>query len=154
MLAEMIAIIGVSLCMLTAFIYFLKLIQAWMLHRTLRDAIKRNSPLAAGLVDKIDSKEEVVQRLGGDDRNGLVLIAIGLALMGFSSGGQRARMAAIRDRCLALPTARRIRVARTAFLASQGARAGPCRRIVKATPISAGAPPRGTGPRSNPRRTP
>ena len=84
MLAEMIAIIGVSLCMLTAFIYFLKLIQAWMLHRTLRDAIKRDSPLAAGLVDKIDSKEEVVQRLGGDDRNGLVLIAIGLALMGFS----------------------------------------------------------------------
>lgn len=83
MLAEMIGIIGVSLCMLTAFVYFLKLIQAWMLHRTLRDAIKRDSPLAGGLVDKIDSKEEV-QRLGGDDRNGLVLIAIGLALMGFS----------------------------------------------------------------------
>jgi hypothetical protein len=84
MFAEMVGIIGVSLCMLTAFIYFLKLIQAWMLHRTLRDAIKRDSPLAVGLVDKIDSSSDEGQRLGGDDRNGLVLIAIGLALLGFS----------------------------------------------------------------------
>ena len=86
MLAEVLGIIGVSLCMLTAFIYFLKLIQAWMLHRTLRDAIKRDSPLASGLVDKIDRSDQGQgQRLGGDDRNGLVLIAIGLALLGFSA---------------------------------------------------------------------
>ena len=83
MLAETIGIIGVALCMLTAFVYFLKLIQAWMLHRTLRDAINRDSPLASGLVDKID-KSDNGQRLGGDDRNGLVLIAIGIGLLGFS----------------------------------------------------------------------
>jgi hypothetical protein len=82
-MAEVIGIVAIALFMLTGFIFFLKLIQAWMLHRTLRDAIQRDSPLASGLVDKIDSKEEG-QRLGGDDRNGLVLIAIGLALMGFS----------------------------------------------------------------------
>jgi len=40
--------------------------------------IKRDSPLASGLVDKIDRSDQGQgQRLGGDDRNGLVLIAIG-----------------------------------------------------------------------------
>ena len=87
MLAEIIGIIGVSLCMLTAFIYFLKLLQAWMLHRTLRDAIKRDSAIAGELVDKIDRSDMGDfgrQRLGSDDRNGLVLVAIGLALFGFA----------------------------------------------------------------------
>jgi hypothetical protein len=82
---EMISMVAVALFMLTAFVFFLKMIQAWMLHRTLRDAIKRDSATAAGLVDKIDrSGGDDVQRLGGDDRNGLVLIAIGLALLGFA----------------------------------------------------------------------
>jgi hypothetical protein len=87
MFAEMIGIIAVSLCMLTAFIYFLKLLQAWMLHRTLRDAIKRDSAIAGDLVEKIDRSDWATvgsQRLGSDDRNGLVLVAIGLAVFGFA----------------------------------------------------------------------
>jgi hypothetical protein len=85
MWSETIGICIVASFFLTGFIFFLKLIQAWMLHRTLRDAIKRDSPLASGLIDKIDNTDSRDgQRLGGDDRNGLVLIAIGLALLGFS----------------------------------------------------------------------
>src|SRR5688572_26993965 len=87
MIAEVIAIIGISLCLLTGFIYFLKLIQAWLLHRTLRDAIQRDSAIVGDLVDKIDRTDlgDIGrQRLGSDDRNGLVLIAIGLALFGFA----------------------------------------------------------------------
>jgi len=87
MIAETIGIIGVSLCMLTAFVYFLKLIQAWMLHRTLRNAIDRDSSVVGDLVDKIDRSDWADpgrQRLGSDDRNGLVLVAIGLAAFGFS----------------------------------------------------------------------
>ena len=87
MIAEVIAIIGISLCFLTGFIYFLKLIQAWLLHRTLRDAIQRDSAIVGDLVDKIDRTDPGDfgrQRLGSDDRNGLVLVAIGLALFGFA----------------------------------------------------------------------
>jgi hypothetical protein len=84
---EIIALIGVALCMLTGFIYFLKLLQAWMLHRTLRDAIQRDSKIAGDLVEKIDRNDWADRgrlRLGSDDRNGLVLVAIGLALFGFA----------------------------------------------------------------------
>jgi hypothetical protein len=87
MFAEMIGVIAVSLCMLTAFIYFLKLLQAWLLHRTLRNAIERDSSIAGVLVDKIDRSDwsdAGRQRLGSDDRNGLVLVAIGLAAFGFA----------------------------------------------------------------------
>ena len=87
MIAEVIAIVAIALCMLTAFIYFLKLLQAWLLHRTLRDAIQRDSAIAGELVDKIDRSDSTDlgrQRLGSDDRNGLVLVAVGLALFGFA----------------------------------------------------------------------
>src|SRR5688500_16266621 len=87
MIAEVIGIVAIALCMLTAFIYFLKLLQAWLLHRTLRDAIKRDSAVAGDLVDKIDRSDwadQGRQRLGSDDRNGLVLVAIGLAVFGFA----------------------------------------------------------------------
>ena len=87
MIAEIIGIIGVSLCMLTGFIYFLKLLQAWMLHRTLRNAIEKDSKIAGDLVEKIDRNDWADRgrlRLGSDDRNGLVLVAIGLAVFGFA----------------------------------------------------------------------
>src|SRR5687768_9215796 len=81
---EIIGIVTITLSMLTGFIYFLKLIQAWMLHRTLRDAIKRDSAIAGDLVERIDRSDWPDggrQRLGSDDRNGLVLIAIGFAIL-------------------------------------------------------------------------
>jgi hypothetical protein len=70
--------------MLIGFVQFLRLIHAWMLHRTLRQAIKEDAPVAAPLVDKIDRKSDRQGELPGDDRNGLVLVALGLALGGFA----------------------------------------------------------------------
>jgi hypothetical protein len=83
---EMITGISAGLLMLTGFIFFLRLIQAWMLHRTLRDAIQRDSALAPTLVDRIGSGDLSVPRFARptDDRTGLVLVAIGLALAGCS----------------------------------------------------------------------
>lgn len=81
---EMIVGLSAGLFMLTGFVYFLRLIQAWMLHRSLRDAIAKDSALAGGLVERIDGRERGGQELRGDDRNGLVLIAIGVALAGFA----------------------------------------------------------------------
>jgi hypothetical protein len=80
---EMIIGISAGLFMLTGFIYFLRLVQAWLLHRTLRDAIQRDSALAGGLIERLDGSSRG-QALGGDDRNGLVLIAIGVAIAGFA----------------------------------------------------------------------
>ena len=82
---EMITVSATGLFFLLAFIYFLRLLQAWMLHRSLREAIKRDSAHAGMLVDRIGRND-----LGGfgqadtDDRTGMVLIAIALAIAGFS----------------------------------------------------------------------
>jgi hypothetical protein len=57
-----------------------------MLHRTLRDAINRDSPTAATLVDRIGSGDlgSAHAAAGSDDRTGIVLVALGVALAGFS----------------------------------------------------------------------
>jgi hypothetical protein len=83
---EMIAMTSVGLFFLLGFIYFLRLIQAWMLHRSLREAIKRDSAHAGLLVDRIGRGDLSGPRLesGTDDRTGLVLVAIGIAVAGFS----------------------------------------------------------------------
>ena len=83
---EMITISSIALFFLLGFIFFLRLIQAWMLHRTLREAISKDSAQAGMLVDRIGSGELGGSRAGtsSDDRTGLVLIAIGVALAGFS----------------------------------------------------------------------
>lgn len=82
---EMVVGVAVALCFLLGFIYLLRFFQAWMLHRTLRDAIRKDSPHAGMLVDRIGSdftgsRGEPV----ADDRTGLVLLALGLATAGFS----------------------------------------------------------------------
>jgi hypothetical protein len=79
-------IVGITggLLLLTAFVYFLRLVQAWLLHRTLRDAISRDSATAEGLLDRIAQSDSAKEHLGGDDRNGLVLIALGIAIAGFA----------------------------------------------------------------------
>ena len=83
---EMVIGVAIALCFLLGFIYLLRFFQAWLLHRTLRDALSRNSAEAGDLVDRIGRGD-----LGGgraepaaDDRTGLVLIALAAALAGFS----------------------------------------------------------------------
>lgn len=81
---EMIVGISAGLFFLTAFIYFLRLVQAWFLHRTLNKAIERDSSVVTGLVERIDGRQARQAGTGSDDRNGLVLVAAGIALAGFS----------------------------------------------------------------------
>ena len=81
---EMITMSAIGLFMLLGFIYFLRLIQAWLLHRSLREAIKRDSAHAGMLVDRIGRGDLKSAETGTDDRTGMVLIAIALAIAGFS----------------------------------------------------------------------
>ena len=81
---EMIGMIAVGLFFLLAFIYFMRLIQAWLLHRSLREAIKKDSAHAELLVDRIGRSDLDRSEAGTDDRTGMVLVAIGIAIAGFS----------------------------------------------------------------------
>lgn len=81
---EMITVAAIGLFFLLGFIYFLRLIQAWMLHRSLREAIKQDSAHAGMLVDRIGRGDLSRLEAGTDDRTGMVLIAIGIAIAGFS----------------------------------------------------------------------
>ncbi|HEX2763042.1 MAG TPA: hypothetical protein VHM92_04230 [Allosphingosinicella sp.] len=83
---EMIVGLSAGLFMLVGFVFFLRLIQAWLLHRTLRDAIKRDSAVAGTLVDRIGGGDLSVSKAAAsnDDRTGMVLVALGIALVGFS----------------------------------------------------------------------
>lgn len=70
------------------FFLLARLINAWMLHRSIRRALDAKSDTALAMIDKLNKPYEQLG-LGrggdapGDDRNGLVLIAIGLAMAGF-----------------------------------------------------------------------
>ena len=44
---EMIVGMSAGLFFLVGFVFFLRLLQAWLLHRTVRKAIERDSPMAA-----------------------------------------------------------------------------------------------------------
>lgn len=64
-----------------------RLLHAWMLHRSIRRALDAKSDAVSPLIDKLNKPYE---HLGGqspdtpgDDRNALVLLAIGLAMAGF-----------------------------------------------------------------------
>ena len=83
---EMIVAISVGLFFLVGFVFFLRLIQAWLLHRTLREAISRDSAHAGMIVDRIGRSDLGGPRVdpGTDDRTGLILLALGAALAGFS----------------------------------------------------------------------
>jgi len=70
------------------FFLLARLINAWMLHRSIRRALDAKSDTALAMIDKLNKPYEQFGfgRGGdapGDDRNGLVLLAIGLAMAGF-----------------------------------------------------------------------
>ncbi|MEA3034096.1 MAG: hypothetical protein QOH86_2112, partial [Sphingomonadales bacterium] len=73
---ERIADLTAGFMMLVAFIYFLRLMQAWLLHRTLRRAIDRDSALAPTLVERIGGGDigALPVGFGNDDRTGLILV--------------------------------------------------------------------------------
>ena len=69
------------------FFLLARLLHAWMLHRSIRRALEAKSDAVSPLIDKLNKPYE---HLGGqspdtpgDDRNALVLLAMGLAMAGF-----------------------------------------------------------------------
>jgi len=73
------------------FFLLARLLHAWMLHRSIRRALDAKSDVVAPLIDKLNKPYEHIGArpndpsgdAPGDDRNGLVLLAIGLAMAGF-----------------------------------------------------------------------
>lgn len=59
-----------------------RIIQAWMIHRSLRAAMATDRKLAEDLAAKLDIVGQRAEPRG-DDRAGLVLLAIGLATAGY-----------------------------------------------------------------------
>ena len=64
-----------------------RLLHAWMLHRSIRRALEAKSDAVSPLIDKLNKPYEHIGGQSpdrpGDDRNALVLLAIGLAMAGF-----------------------------------------------------------------------
>lgn len=56
-----------------------RLRRAAILHKTIRDAIHVDSGAVPSLIERIDEKQDG----GGDDRIGLILLALAAALIGF-----------------------------------------------------------------------
>ena len=75
---------GVVVAMVIALVVVMlaRLIQSLLIHLALRKAITANHGVAAELADKLNRPFEPAgpPELPGDDRNGLVLVAIGLAM--------------------------------------------------------------------------
>jgi hypothetical protein len=69
------------------FFLLARLLHAWMLHRSIRRALEGKSDAVGPLIDKLNKPYEHIgvpsADAPGDDRNALVLIAIGLAMAGF-----------------------------------------------------------------------
>ncbi len=84
LLDRLIANIVTVIALLIAFVYFLKLLEAWLLHLTLRQAIRSDSAVAGGLIDRLEASDSGNRGQRGDDRTGLLLIALGIALIGFT----------------------------------------------------------------------
>ncbi len=62
-----------------------RLIQSLLLHRSINKSIDAQSSHAAALIEKVNKPFEAggPGEMPGDDRNGLVLVAIGIAMAGF-----------------------------------------------------------------------
>jgi len=58
-----------------------RILRARMLHRTIREGLSRDSNLTPELLDRIDDEKPATG--SGDDRIAVVLIAIGLAVLGY-----------------------------------------------------------------------
>src|SRR5215213_8913281 len=62
---------------------FGRILRAMMLHRTIRKAMVHGSALTPELLDKIEGQKPASG--GGDDRIGLVLMALSSAILGFAA---------------------------------------------------------------------
>lgn len=73
---EMVVMVAITAALILGFIAVLRLLAAFITHKTMRQAIETKPELAERLLEKITHRRE----RQGDDRLALVLIAIGIAM--------------------------------------------------------------------------
>jgi hypothetical protein len=81
MAADIIISIAISVAIVLIFNQLGRIIRTMILHRTIRKGMIHNSALTPELLDRIETQQP--DSGFGDDRIGLVLLAIGLAIVGF-----------------------------------------------------------------------
>jgi len=79
--ADIIITIAIMTTVMFASFQIARIIRTFSVQRTLREALLRGSPLTPELLAGME--EPAQSRGGGDDRIGLILIAIALAMIGF-----------------------------------------------------------------------
>jgi hypothetical protein len=82
MQADAIIILAIVAAVVLVIAQLVKLLQSMMLHRTVREALTRDNALTPELLDRLDQPRPAAG--SGDDRIGLVLIALGAALIVFA----------------------------------------------------------------------
>ena len=73
---EMVVMVAITAALILAFIALLRLVATIIMHRTIRKAVETNPQLAEGLLDKLTQRPE----RPGDERLGMILVAIGVAM--------------------------------------------------------------------------
>jgi len=81
MAADIIISIAIAVAVVLIFNQLGRVIRTMILHRTIRKGMIHNSTLTPELLDRIETTKP--ETGFGDDRIGLVLLAIGLAILGF-----------------------------------------------------------------------
>jgi hypothetical protein len=80
--ADIVAFIAIATAVMVGIVQLGRVLRAMMLHRTVREALTRDNAMGPALLEKID--EPRTSMSFGDDRIGLVLLAIGFAAIGFA----------------------------------------------------------------------
>jgi hypothetical protein len=80
---DIVAFIAVAVAVVVGLVQIGRVLRAMMLHRTVREALSRDTALAPSLLDRLDEPRSAGAAFG-DDRIGLVLLAIGFAAIGFA----------------------------------------------------------------------
>jgi hypothetical protein len=81
MAGDIIISIAVATAIVLIFNQLARVVRTMILHRTIRKGMIHNSALTPELLDRIETQKP--ETAFGDDRIGLVLLAIGLAIIGF-----------------------------------------------------------------------
>ena len=80
---ELFAIIAITSGLLIGFVFLLRFLRAFLLHRTLRKAIDAQLPDADKLIERIGDLRGP-GNTNNDDRNGMILVALAVGLIGFT----------------------------------------------------------------------
>lgn len=83
MAPDIVAFIAIATAVIIGMVQLGRVLRAMMLHRTLRDALTRDQALTPELLDRVEG-QKAPSFAFGDDRIGLILLAIGFAAIGFA----------------------------------------------------------------------